>query len=72
MQTKDDIDYEAVPYHLKFTIPAGTNVTPAKDLPAYGLWWALPWEGITDEAALWLKCYGFLLTAEQITGEPEA
>lgn len=72
MKTKDDIEYEAAPYRLKFTIPAGTKVTPADNLPDYGLWWAEPWEDMDERAASWQRCYGFLLTAEQVTGEVEA
>lgn len=72
MRTKEDILYKSSPYGVETLIPAGTRVRPANDLPDYGLWWVMPWADMDKQAASWQRCYGFLLTAEQVTGEVEA
>ncbi len=61
MKTKNDIDYQAAPYGHIATIPKGTEVTKATNLPNGGFW-VKKWNGMTLKAKSWLDNYGFLLT----------
>ena len=65
MKTKSAIEYRSAPYYYTTTIPAGTPVTPASNLPQGG-WWVGLWEGISDQDAAWQRNYGFLVTDEEV------
>jgi hypothetical protein len=69
---KKDVEYRSTGYrgHLgKFVIPAGTPAIPATNLPGTGLYWAEPWEGMSEEAESWQRNYGFLLTENEVSHE---
>ncbi|TVS08234.1 MAG: hypothetical protein EA417_23160 [Gammaproteobacteria bacterium] len=68
MITVRDIEYSASPYGHIATIPAGTKVERAHNLPG-NHFWALPWKGMTRKAYDWFKGYGFLLEASDVTGQ---
>ena len=63
--TKHVIDYQAAPYGHIATIPVGTPVEPATNLPIketeIPLYWVKPWKGMTPEAESWQRNYGFLV-----------
>lgn len=63
MKTTKDIVYRSPTYGLIGTIPAGTEVSPATNLPnTNGCFWAEPWEGMTEKEESWSRNYGFLVT----------
>jgi hypothetical protein len=66
-RVKNDIRYTTAPYGYIATIPAGTPVIPATNLPKPGQYWAEPWEGMSDQAESWHRTYGFLLDSSQVT-----
>ena len=61
MKTKHDIIYG------RFIVPIGTEVIPATNLPEKGMFWAEPWQNMSEEAESWSRNYGFLLTKEDIS-----
>jgi len=65
-KTPKDIFYCASPYGYISTIPAGTTLTPATNLPEGG-YWVDDWEGMTDQEKSWGHNYGFHLTNEELT-----
>ena len=69
MKTQRDIEYRSTPYGHIATIPAGTTVTPATNLPQGG-WWAAEWPRMTATASSWMRNYGFHLTDEEVGVEP--
>ena len=58
--TERAIEYHAMPYGKICTIPAGTKVVPASNLPGH-YFWAEPWAGMSDKADSWNRNYGFML-----------
>ena len=56
--TKRAIPYKARPYGHIATIPAGTIITPANNLPQGG-YWVARWPGASDKAIGWGRGYGF-------------
>lgn len=67
--TKRAIEYKAAPYGLIATIPAGTPVSLASNLPEIGerpRYWAHGWTGMTDNERRWHYNYGFLLSGEEV------
>jgi len=65
MKTKAQIEYKAAPYGRITTIPAGTPVTPATNLPQGGFW-VKAWQGMTEKAESWGSSYGFHVTSEEV------
>lgn len=65
MRTKEQIDYRCMPYGHIATIPAGTPVTPATNLPQGGFW-VDNWDGMSDKAESWGRNYGFHVTTEEV------
>jgi hypothetical protein len=65
-QTAQDIEYRAAPYGGIATIPAGTPVTPANNLPDTGQYWVEEWEGMTEEELSWHRNYGFLVQENEV------
>jgi hypothetical protein len=65
MKTPREIEYRAAPYGHVATIPKGTALFPATNLPEGG-WWAGAWEGMTDQDMSWAANYGFHLTREEV------
>lgn len=65
MRTRETIEYHAAPYGKVATIPAGTPVIPADNLPDGG-WWAEPWEGMSEAEESWERNYGFLLDDSEV------
>ena len=66
MKTKYNIPYAAFPNGTIATIPAGTPVVPATNLPEGGYWVDEEWDGMTDEQQSWMRNYGFLVTDEEV------
>lgn len=66
MKTKHDIEYGAEPFGHIATIPAGTPVIPATNLPDGG-WWVEEWEGMDEQASAWQTYHGFLVIDEEVT-----
>ena len=64
--TADDIEYRAAPYGHIATIPKGTPVTPATNLPEPNTFWVEPWDGISDKAEGWIRNYGFQVSLDQV------
>ena len=64
--TNRRIDYRAAPYGHITTIPEGTTVIPATNLPEPNQYWAEPWEGMSDHAESWERNYGFLIDGEDV------
>lgn len=65
--TRSTIEYRAAPYGYITTIPKGTSVIPASNLPATpARFWAEPWEGMSEDAEGWERNYGFLIEADQV------
>jgi hypothetical protein len=67
--TKHAIDYKAAPYGHIATIPAGTWVTPASNLPdepGNPRFWVESWDGMTAFAESWHRNYGFLVDASDV------
>jgi len=58
--TSKPIEYHAAPYGHIATIPKGSELIPADNLPQGG-YWVLPWEGMTEEQESWERNYGFHL-----------
>jgi len=76
MRTKKDIEYKAAPYGYIATIPAGTAVHDADNLPArqgsQARYWACAWVGMTDKAKAWMDGgYGFLLEEWEVLELPD-
>ena len=67
MITKDTIEYRTPNGHVA-TIPKGTEVVPATNLPEEGgpRFWAESWDGMGQKAESWARSYGFLLGAEEV------
>ena len=66
MKTKEEIEYKAAPYGRIATIPKGTAVIPADNLPIGGFW-VQPWPGMDEQADGWMRNYGFLLFTSEVT-----
>ena len=67
MKTKHDIPYQLAGQLGKSTIPAGTTVQPATNLPSKdGLqYWVDDWDGMTDKDR-YVGSYGFLVGAIEV------
>jgi hypothetical protein len=63
--TKEEIDYQVMPYGHIATIPKGVKVEPAYNLPDDRLYWANDWESMSDREVAWGACEGFLIDEEQ-------
>ena len=62
MKTNRDIEYTTQPHGVIATIPAGTKVRPAANLPdSEDLFWAEKWSGMDERAISWHRNYGFLI-----------
>ena len=66
MKTRAEIEYKVMPYGLIATIPEGTPVYPANNLPEKGKFQVCKWANMTDEAESWLMNYGFLLSIDEV------
>lgn len=64
--TKRQIEYKAAPPLKPITIPKGTSVIPATNLPDDGKFWAEPWDDMNVAADAWFRSYGFLIDAEDV------
>ena len=65
-RTNKTIQYSSAPYGFIATIPAGTPVDPADNLPGSGKFWACAWEEMDDQAVAWHRNYGFLVKASDV------
>jgi hypothetical protein len=71
MKTKKDIMYRTGGANYT-TIPAGTTVTRARNLPetpSGPRYWAKGWRGMGELARSHARNYGFLLTLAEVKGE---
>jgi hypothetical protein len=65
--TRAEIKYKASPYGYIATIPAGTQCTPASNLPGDDPgFWVGQWDDMTDEAQSWMRNYGFHLDGSEV------
>ena len=65
MKTKHEIKYHS-PHGGKIaTIPKGTPVKLAGNMPFISFW-CEPWEGMTDEQESWQRNYGFLIDPDEV------
>lgn len=60
MRTRKEIEFHSCGGHIA-TIPVGTLVIPADNLPQGG-WWVENWSNMTELAQSYARNYGFLLT----------
>ena len=71
MKTKRDIEYRLPFSGHTFTIPKGTAVIAADNLPqpnaADIAYWCKPWRGMTDTAKAHERTYGFGVSANDVT-----
>ena len=65
MKTRYTIDYPMLPTGM-ITIPKGTPVVAATNLPEDGYWWAQQWDNMSDTAESWQRNYGFLLNDNEV------
>jgi hypothetical protein len=63
--TTKPIEYRSAPYGHIATIPAGTKLIPASNLPDGG-YWAEPWDGMTSIEEAWQRNYGFHITESDL------
>lgn len=64
LKTTKLIEYHAAPIGYIATIPAGTKLDPASNLPAEpgnAKYWARAWPRMTNQAKSWRQNYGFLV-----------
>ena len=68
MYTATDIQYKFgfLGGNVEATIPAGTPVVPAHNLPQGG-YWVEKWEGMTYPEECWQSAYGFHVTEDQVS-----
>jgi hypothetical protein len=66
MKTKKTIEYKAAPYGHIATIPTGTPVVEATNLPDGRQYWVEPWPEMEDASACWQRTYGFLVNWEDV------
>jgi hypothetical protein len=67
MKTKRDIQYYSVPMGYVCTIPKGTQVKPAKNLPDNMLgFWAEKWPEMSELAESYYRNYGFLVYSDDV------
>ena len=64
--TAKEIVYKGIPYGYIATIPKGTKVVEATNLPGKGQYWAEKWKDMTIEAEAWYRNYGFLLSEDEV------
>ena len=64
-----DIDYKAAPYGYIATIPAGTPVIRATNLPPESeiKYWAESWDNMSEQAQGWQRNYGFGLSESEVS-----
>ena len=65
MKTKCKIDYNSMSYGALATIPKGTPVTPAYNLPQRG-YWVESWKGMTAAQKSWEDNYGYHVTEKEV------
>lgn len=67
MKLKHDV-VKSYLYHRTVTIPAGTPVVPATNIPGNDNFWVQEWDGLKDDPELrsWYENYGFLVGIEDI------
>ena len=66
MTTAADIEYR-MQWCGRTTIPAGTPVRPADNLPGEGRYWVEDWDGMTEADQSWARNYGFLVESDEVT-----
>jgi len=64
--TNHPIEYRAAPYGRITTIPKGTPVIPATNLPDRDKYWSEPWDGMDQSAESWFRNYGFLIDGSHV------
>tara|TARA_R110002020_G_scaffold226009_4_gene436368 strand:+ start:626 stop:826 length:201 start_codon:yes stop_codon:yes gene_type:complete len=65
MKTKHKIVYNSMPYGKLATIPKGTPVIPADNIPSRG-YWIENWKGMTAAQKSWSENYGYHATAGEV------
>jgi len=68
MKTREPIRY-ILATGKRITIPAGTPVEYASNLPQGG-WWAKAWAGMTEDEVSHLRNYGYWMSDDEVTNAP--
>ena len=63
--TKEEVIYRPYPYQWKATIPRGTPVVMAANLPGES-YWVEPWDDMTKHEESWHRTYGFHLMPDEV------
>ena len=66
--TNKDIEYKEAPYGYIATIPKGTPVIDATNLPDGG-YWVENWDSMSEKEESWARNYGFHVTEEDVDSE---
>ena len=69
MKTIRELKFYSAPYGYIATIPKGTPVIPASNLPRKDHFWAEEWQGMTEVASSWQRNYGFLIAPNEVENE---
>ena len=70
MKTSREIKYYSAPMGYICTIPKGTPVVPARNLPdKMRAFWAKRWEGMNEQAESYYRNYGFLLYPNELEND---
>lgn len=65
MKTTTQIEYKCEPYGNIATIPKGTPVEPATNLPEGGFW-VKSWPNMTAAEESWQRNYGFHVSSNEV------
>ena len=66
MKTKTEIKYR-MGWIQRTTIPKGTPVFPATNLPEPGQYWCEEWKGMDEFEKSHARNYGFLVSEDEVT-----
>ena len=68
MRTSKELTFSPMGFNGSVTIPAGTLVTRATNLPEDSeiKFWVEPWEGCTEYERRWCETYGFGLRRGEV------
>lgn len=66
MKTKENIVYREIPFGFIVTIPKGTSVIPATNLPYKDKFWVKSWLEMDQKALDWFNNYGFLVSNNDV------
>jgi len=73
IKTNKSIEYQEAPYGKVGSIPKGTEVTLATNLPNHQnnpRYWAKSWKGMSEKEKSWKQSYGFLIEKKDVISIP--